>query len=56
MIDFIDLKTQQTLIKSELDKRISDVLKHGQYILGPEIKELGESCLNTQIEICIMLF
>ena len=40
MIDFIDLKTQQTLIKSELDKRISDVLKHGQYILGPEIKEL----------------
>ncbi len=46
MIDFIDLKTQQKLIKSGLDRRISDVLKHGQYILGPEVKELEEKLSN----------
>ena len=39
-MDFIDLKTQQTLIRQNIDKRISDVLNHGQYIQGPEIKEL----------------
>lgn len=39
-MDFIDLKTQQQVIKSELDRRISDVLAHGQYIMGPEVAEL----------------
>ena len=40
MIDFIDLKTQQKRIESKLNQRISKVLNHGQYILGPEVKEL----------------
>ena len=35
--DFIDLKTQQKFIRRNIDKRISDVLNHGQYIQGPEI-------------------
>ncbi len=39
-MDFIDLKTQQKLIRKNLDNRISNVLNHGQYIQGPEIKEL----------------
>lgn len=39
-IQFIDLKTQQDKIKNMLDKRIADVLAHGQYIMGPEIAEL----------------
>ncbi len=39
-MDFIDLKTQQKLIRKNIDKRISNVLNHGQYIQGPEIKEL----------------
>lgn len=39
-MDFIDLKTQQKLIRNNIDKRISNVLNHGQYIQGPEIKEL----------------
>ena len=39
-MDFIDLKTQQKLIRKSIDKRISNVLNHGQYIQGPEIKEL----------------
>jgi dTDP-4-amino-4,6-dideoxygalactose transaminase len=40
MIPFIDLKTQQKHIRSKIDKRIKRVLDHGQYILGPEVKEL----------------
>lgn len=39
-IPFIDLAQQQERIKPELDRRIQAVLKHGQYIMGPEITEL----------------
>ncbi len=39
-IDFIDLKAQQARIRTQLDKRISAVLDHGSYILGPEVQEL----------------
>lgn len=42
MIDFIDLKTQQALIKDKIDAGIQRVLAHGQYILGPEVAELEE--------------
>ena len=40
MIPFIDLKTQQEQIRSKIEDRIKAVLDHGQYILGPEVKEL----------------
>lgn len=39
-MQFIDLKTQQTRIKAQLDERIQKVLAHGQFIMGPEVKEL----------------
>ena len=39
-MDIIDLKTQQKLIRDNIDERISNVLNHGQYIQGPEIKQL----------------
>ncbi|HWL27975.1 MAG TPA: DegT/DnrJ/EryC1/StrS family aminotransferase [Burkholderiaceae bacterium] len=42
MIDFVDLKTQQTRIKDQIDAGIQRVLAHGQYILGPEVAELEE--------------
>lgn len=42
MIEFIDLKTQQSLIRKEIDASIARVLEHGQYILGPEVAELEE--------------
>ncbi|MCR4509769.1 DegT/DnrJ/EryC1/StrS aminotransferase family protein [Pseudomonas sp. 32.2.56] len=42
MIEFIDLKTQQALIKDKVDANIQRVLAHGQYILGPEVAELEE--------------
>ena len=39
-IPFIDIKAQQARIQSSLDRRLSDVLAHGKYIMGPEIAEL----------------
>lgn len=42
MIEFIDLKAQQSRIKAEIDEGIQRVLAHGQYILGPEVAELEE--------------
>lgn len=41
-MQFVDLKKQQALIRSEVERRIQDVLDHGQYIMGPEIFELEE--------------
>ena len=41
-MDFIDLKTQQKRIKETLDANIQKVLAHGQYIMGPEVRELEE--------------
>ena len=38
-INFIDLKTQQDLIRPKLDLAIKKVLDHGQYIMGPEVAE-----------------
>ena len=36
---FIDLAAQQNLIRPQLDAAIKKVLDHGQYIMGPEVKE-----------------
>ena len=42
-MEFIDLKSQYEVLKSDIDARIKKVLNHGQYILGPEVSELEES-------------
>lgn len=42
MIEFIDLKAQQARLKDKIEVGIQNVLTHGQYILGPEVKELEE--------------
>lgn len=42
-MQFIDLAAQQQRIKTRLDARISAVLLHGAYIMGPEVKELEAS-------------
>ena len=39
-IEFIDLKAQYRALKTSIDARIQKVLDHGQYILGPEVKEM----------------
>lgn len=39
-IAFIDLVKQQRRIRGPLEARITSVLDHGKYIMGPEVKEL----------------
>lgn len=39
-LPFIDLKRQQERLQPQLEAAIARVLKHGQYILGPEVAEL----------------
>jgi UDP-2-acetamido-2-deoxy-ribo-hexuluronate aminotransferase len=39
-IEFIDLKAQYAVLRDEIARRMQTVLDHGQYIMGPEVKEL----------------
>ena len=41
-MEFIDLKSQQSLIRDQLDRRFATVLDHGRYVMGPEVHELEE--------------
>jgi len=41
-LDFIDLKSQYAALKDDIAQRMQRVLDHGQYIMGPEVKELEE--------------
>lgn len=41
-IEFIDLKAQYADLKEAINARIQRVLDHGQYIMGPEVRELEE--------------
>jgi UDP-2-acetamido-2-deoxy-ribo-hexuluronate aminotransferase len=47
-VQFIDLQKQYSLLESEIDKAIKAVLKHGQYINGPEVSKL-ESVLSKYV-------
>ena len=53
-IPFIDLKTQYQVLKPQIQARIDAVLEHGQYIMGPEVKELeGKLAAYTGSKHCI---
>ena len=39
-MQFIDLKTRHQLIGDKINLRIQKVMDHGQFILGPEVREL----------------
>ena len=41
-MNFIDLETQQSRIKNQIDINIAKVLAHGCYIMGPEVNKLEE--------------
>lgn len=41
-IQFIDLKAQQAHIGPIINEKINAVLSHGQYIMGPEVREFEE--------------
>ena len=54
MISLIDLAAQQTRIRTEIETGIARVLKHGKYILGPEVTELEHAlCSYTGAKHCI---
>jgi UDP-2-acetamido-2-deoxy-ribo-hexuluronate aminotransferase len=53
-IPFIDLKTQYQALKPQIQARIDAVLEHGQYIMGPEVKELEDRLADfTGAKHCI---
>jgi UDP-2-acetamido-2-deoxy-ribo-hexuluronate aminotransferase len=53
-IPFTDLKSQYQSLKSDIHSRIDAVLEHGQYIMGPEVKELEERLEEfTGAKFCI---
>ncbi len=39
-MQFIDLKSRHSLIKESINARVQAVMEHGQFILGPEVREL----------------
>lgn len=53
-MDFIDLKSQYASLRDNINARIQRVLDHGQYILGPEVKEMESAlCAYTGARHCI---
>ena len=63
MMEFIDLQLQQDQrlpngrsLRDSINKRIADVLDHGQYILGPEVAELERQLADyVGVNHCIAL-
>ncbi len=53
-MQFIDLNSQQKLIRKRIEKRIKTILDHGKYIMGPEIFELEERLADyVGVKYCI---
>lgn len=54
MIPFIDLKAQYQALKPQIQERINRVLEHGQYVMGPEVKELEDKLADyVGVKHCI---
>lgn len=43
MIPFVDLKKQYRSLQPQITERVNTVLEHGQYIMGPEVRELEDT-------------
>ena len=53
-MDFIDLKTQYRDLNKSIHSRINTVLEHGQFIMGPEVRELEQKLEEfTNAKYCI---
>jgi UDP-2-acetamido-2-deoxy-ribo-hexuluronate aminotransferase len=53
-MDFIDLKAQYRALREPINARIQRVLDHGQYIMGPEVKEMEDRLAAfTGVKHCI---
>lgn len=45
-VQFIDLAAQQAQIRDKIDSAIAAVLDHGQYIMGPEVKQFENDLIS----------
>lgn len=53
-IKFLDLQTQQKKINIKLSKKLGEVLKSTNYIMGPEVFELEKNLVNfTKAKYCV---
>lgn len=53
-MQFIDLKAQYNAYKAEIDTAMAAVLEHGQFIMGPEVRELEEKLAEfVGVDHCI---
>ena len=53
-MQFVDLAKQLTTIRDSVEQRIKTVLDHGNFILGPEVKELEKKLANyAGVKHCI---
>ena len=51
---YFDLSAQRKTIENEINHRLSKVLEHGQFILGPEVHELEEKLIEyTGAKYCV---
>jgi UDP-2-acetamido-2-deoxy-ribo-hexuluronate aminotransferase len=54
VMEFINLRRQQDAIRPALERRFAAVLAHGQYIMGPEVRELeGRLAAFTGAKHCV---
>jgi dTDP-4-amino-4,6-dideoxygalactose transaminase len=55
-IEFIDLKAQRDRVRDRVEEGWRKVVDHGQYIMGPEVKELegqlGKFCGASEVVSC----
>ena len=53
-MQFIDLKSRHQLIGNKINARIQQVMEHGQFILGPEVREVEEKLAQyTNSKHCV---
>ncbi|MDR1164932.1 MAG: DegT/DnrJ/EryC1/StrS family aminotransferase [Deltaproteobacteria bacterium] len=51
---FVDLKKQYEFLREDLDKRISQAVRHFSFIQGPEVRELEEKLAKfTDLQDCV---
>ena len=53
-VPYVDLATQQDRIRPQLEHNLHTILRHGCYVMGPEITELEQKLANyVGVEHCI---
>ena len=53
-MDFIDLKSRHKLIAAQINERVQGVMEHGQFILGPEVRDLEQKlCEYVGVKHCV---